>query len=408
MEIAARDREGCVTLLVGDTRDAEWNATILAQADLILVVAQATAAPAPGAVESMVSSTLPARRELVLLHAHGTDPKGTISWLAGGRFSRHHHIRLGDDAHVHRLARRLAGCSIGLVLGGGGARGFAQIGVVRALREMGIPIDRVGGTSIGSIIAAEVAMEWHADQMHARTREAFRKDPLAWDNTLPFVSKITCSKVVRLFQNLLGEARAEDCWLPYFAISCSLTDACTVTHRRGALWQCVRASSALPGLGPPVVQDGKFLVDGAILDNLPAEVLAEEGMGPVIAVNVSPREDLGTTRDDNYMLSGWRILWERMLGREWARTYPSAMFVIQRSVLLGSVAMAERMKRVAALYLHVPVGHFEMFKWSEIDPIVEVGYDTSLPVIGEFARTLGARYSGTASDSTLSREFRSM
>ena len=387
-DIAASDRAGCVTLLVGDAQDVEWNATILAQADLILVVALASAPPEAGAVEATISQMVPARRELVLLHAPGTEPSGTTRWLQGARFTRHHHIRIDDDAHAHRLARRLAGCSIGLVLGGGGARGFAHIGVYRALVELGIPIDRVGGTSMGSIMAAEVALGWDADRMHERTREAFRKDPLAWDNTLPFVSKITCNKVVRLFQNLLGDARAEDCWLPYFSISCSLTDACTVTHRTGALWQCVRASSALPGLGPPVIQGGKFLVDGAILDNLPAEVLAEEGMGPVIAVNVSPAEDIGTTREDNYALSGWRILWERLRGRPWALQYPNAMFVIQRTVLLGSVAMAERMKQVASLYMHVPVGDFEMFKWSMIDPIVDVGYDTSTEVIAAFAREL--------------------
>ncbi|CAN5765376.1 hypothetical protein BH11GEM2_BH11GEM2_10670 [soil metagenome] len=145
---------------------------------------------------------------------------------------------------------------------------------------------------MGSIIAAEVALGWESARIHERTRTAFRRDPLAWDNTLPFVSKITCNKVVRLFQGLFGDARAEACWLPYFSVACSLTDAHTITHRTGALWQCVRASSALPGLGPPVIKGGKFIVDGAILDNLPAELLADEGMGPVIAINVSPKEEI--------------------------------------------------------------------------------------------------------------------
>ncbi len=379
--VAALDRAGRVILLVGDDRDPQWNAIVLAQADLILVVANADGDCAPGAAESIAASKLPTRRELVLLHAPGSEPSGTARWLTAARFTRHHHLRRGDAAHTHRLARRLAGKSVGLVLGGGGARGFAHIGALRAFAELGIPIDRVGGTSMGSIIAAQVALGWESARMHERTRMAFSRDPLAWDNTLPFVSKITCNKVVRLFQGLFGDARAEDCWLPYFSVSCSLTDAHTITHRAGALWQCVRASSALPGLGPPVIEGGKFIVDGAILDNLPAELLADEGMGPVIAINVSPKEDLGTTWADNYSLSGWRILWERLRGTPGAREYPSALWVLQRTVLLGSVGMAERMKAVASLFLHLPVGEFEMFTWSEIDPIVEVGYASSKTVL---------------------------
>jgi len=384
--IAALDRAGRVILLVGDARDPEWNEVVMAQADLILVIARADSDHMPGIAERAAAITLPTRRELVLLHAPGSEPNGTARWLGQGRFVRHHHLRLGDAMHTHRLARRLAGKSVGLVLGGGGARGFAHIGALRAFAELGIPIDRVGGTSMGSIIAAEVALGWESSRMHERTRVAFSRDPLAWDNTLPFVSKITCNKVVRLFQGLFGDARAEDCWLPYFSVSCSLTDAHTVTHRTGALWQCVRASSALPGLGPPVIQSGKFLVDGAILDNLPAELLAEEGMGPVIAINVSPKEDLGTSWADNYSLSGWRILWERLRGTAGAKEYPSALWVLQRTVLLGSVGMAERMKSVASLYLHLPVGEFEMFKWSEIDPIVERGYASSRPELEAWSR----------------------
>ena len=361
------------------------NEIIAAQADLLIVVAHALSSAAPSALESAIAPAVLAPRELVLLHEPGVNPSGTARWLQNHRFARHHHLGRGHHAHLHRLARRLAGCSVGLVLGGGGARGFGHIGAMRAFAESGVPIDHVGGTSMGSIMAAEVALGWDSGKMHERTRHAFRRDPLAWDNTFPFASKITCNKVVRLFQHLLGTAHAEDCWLPYFSVACSLTDARTVTQRSGFLWQCVRASSALPGLGPPVVESGKFLVDGAILNNLPADILADDGMGPVIAINVGPKEDLGTTRSDNYSLSGWRILWERLRGAAWAREYSSLLWVLQRTVLLGAVDMAERMRGVASLYLQLPLDRYEMFKWSEIDPIVELGYQSSKAQIAAWA-----------------------
>jgi len=385
-EIAALEHAGHRVLLVGDAADPAWNEIVVGQADLILIVANAEADPAPAAIEAALPPQLPAPRELVLLHRPGSEPSGTARWLAPRTLARHHHLRRGDDAHAHRLARRVAGCSVGLVLGGGGARGFAHIGVYRAITELGIPIDRVGGTSMGSIMAGEVALGWDWQTMHERTRHVFRKDPLAFDNTLPLVSKIACNKVVRLFVDLFGERRAEDCWLPYFAVSCSLTDARVLAHRTGPLWQCVRASSALPGLGPPVIQSGRFLVDGAILNNLPADMLAEEGMGPIIAVNVSPKEDLGTVREDNYRMSGWRLLWERLLDRPGARAYPSALWVLQRTVLLASVDMAERMKKVASLYLRIPVDEFEMFRWREIDRIVPIGHASSREALAQWAR----------------------
>lgn len=384
--IASLEHAGHHVLLVGSADDLEWNEIILTQADLVLVVARADADPRPSEIEGAMASELLSPRELVLLHEPGREPSGTARWLRERKLARHHHLRRDDRAHTRRLARRLAGCSVGLVLGGGGARGFGHIGVIRAIAELGIPIDRVGGTSMGSIMAGEVALGWSWETMHERTRYAFRHDPLALDNTLPLVSKITCNKVVRLFQGLFGDARAEDCWLPYFSVSCSLTNARIVTHNTGQLWQCVRASSALPGLGPPVIQSGGFLVDGAILNNLPADLLENEGMGPVIAVNVSPKEDLGTVWEDNYRLSGWRILWERLRGRPGAREYPSVLWVLQRTVLLASIDMAERMKKVASLYIHLPVGDYEMFKWKEIDRIVPVGYESSKGILASWAR----------------------
>ncbi len=385
--VTAMERTGRLLLLVGDAADDEWNAAILEQADLVLVVGRAASPPAAGRAELAAPGSMIAPRELVLLHPTGTSPKGTVRWLTPGRFARHHHLLEDDAAHLARLARRLAGRSIGLALGGGGARGFAHIGVMRALNEAGVPIDRVGGTSMGSIMAAQVALAWDTDTMHARTREAFWHDPLAWDNTLPLVSKITCRKVVRLFQRLFGDACGEDAWLPWFCIDVSLTSASVRVRREGPLWQRVRASSALPGIGPPVIEGGEFLIDGAVINNLPADVLVDEGIGPVIAVNVSPREDLGTVWPNSYTLSGWRLLWERLRGSAAARVYPSALWVLQRTVLLGSVSSAERMESLVSLYLRPPVDNYEMFKWRAIDQVVEIGYRETRDAVREWAAT---------------------
>jgi NTE family protein len=267
---------------------------------------------------------------------------------------------------------------------------------MRALVEAGVPIDRVGGTSMGSVMAAQVALGWDWQAMLDRTRDAFACDPLKRDNTLPLVALITCRRVVRMFQEIFGDARAEDCWLPYFCIVANLTQATTEARRGGLLWQLVRASSALPGIGPPVIEQGEFFVDGGALNNLPADVLLDESLGPVIAVNVSPREDLGTEWPENYSLSGWRLLWERLRRRRAAADYPSMLWVLQRTVLLGSVASAERMRTMASLYLRPPVRGFEMFGWSAIDRIARVGYEESRAPVAAWAEAVTPSERGRA------------
>ena len=131
------------------------------EADVVLVVANASGASDPGEVERSVNAKRQdGRIELVLLHPDtASRPSRTLAWLTARTVTAHHHVRLGNDADMRRLARRVSGRAVGLVLGGGGARGFAHIGTLRALAEAGISVDVVGGTSIGALIAAAVAAD---------------------------------------------------------------------------------------------------------------------------------------------------------------------------------------------------------------------------------------------------------
>ncbi|MFZ4736261.1 MAG: cyclic nucleotide-binding and patatin-like phospholipase domain-containing protein [Bradymonadia bacterium] len=389
--LAVQEAEGSTLLLVTDPDADAWTRFALAQADVVLVVADGTDTPPPGRVEAGLRETSIAARELVLLYAPSAQPEGTAAWLAGGRFARHHHLRRDDRGDLRRLARWLAGKSLGVAFGGGGARGFAHIGLVRAFAEAGLEIDRVGGTSMGSIIAAQVALGWTWPTMLDRTREAFREDPLKNDNTLPLVSLITGKRVVKLVQSLFGALRTEDAWLPHFAMLCNLSRAEPIVRRQGPLWQMVRASSALPGIGPPVIENGDFIVDGAIFNNVPADVLLDDAAGPVVAVNVSPRDDLRTSLPDNYAMSGWDLLWNRMRGVKGAAEYPSMLAVVQRAVLLHSIAESERLGQRASLYVHPRLDQFDMFAWQRIDEISTVGYTEGRDALAAWVRTLGTR-----------------
>src|SRR5690606_36069897 len=154
-----------------------WTAKCLTYADRVRLVARADADPAHAAAqlaERLPHGALAPPAELVLLHTDAErPPRYTARWLEALAVREHHRVVEDRDVGYFRLARFLSGNAIGLVLAGGGARGFAHIGVIRALREAGIPVDVVGGTSIGSIIAGGVALGWDNRRMLHAYRQAF-------------------------------------------------------------------------------------------------------------------------------------------------------------------------------------------------------------------------------------------
>jgi len=179
-----------------------------------------------------------------------------------------------DADDLGRLARLLTRRGVGLVLSGGGARGFAHLGVIRALREARVPIDFVGGSSIGSIIAAGVAVGWSDDEMRMRYRRSFVDTNPVNDYTFPFVALTRGRKVSRLLQREYGDVLIEE---PapafFFCVSANLTTGRALEHRDGRLADALRASVAIPGVMPPAYRGEDVLVDGAAINNLPVDIM---------------------------------------------------------------------------------------------------------------------------------------
>src|SRR6202035_4079754 len=192
-------------------------------------------------------------------------------WLEGSPVALHHHV--GDAADLGRLARLITRRGGRLVLSGGGARGFAHLGIIRALREARVPIDFVGGSSIGSIIAAGVAVGWSDDEMRLRYRRSFVDTNPVNDYTFPFVALTRGRKVSRLLQREYGDILIEDLRRPFFCVSANLSTGRALEHRDGRLADALRASVAIPGVLPPVFHGDDVLVDGATINNLPVDVM---------------------------------------------------------------------------------------------------------------------------------------
>ena len=191
----------------------------------------------------------------------------------------YHHVRLGDPGNLARVASILSGRAVGLALGGGGARGYAHIGVVAALRGLGIPIDMVGGTSMGAVIAAQVALGLSREELINLNLRFMSRKPFA-QYTIPMLALLNARRLQEGMQMAVGETQIKDLWINCFAISVNLTTTEMVVHDRGPVWEAVRASVSLPGILPPFVRGSHLLVDGGVINNLPGDVMRQRGGDP--------------------------------------------------------------------------------------------------------------------------------
>ena len=363
-----------------DQPDTEWARRAVRHADVVLYVARADRARLPPGAPAGGQSREWASRELVLVHDDDTrTPTLTEHWLTGRDVARHHHLRLGRIEDMARLARRLTGRAVGVALSGGGARGFAHIGVLRAMEEAGIPVDEIGGTSMGAIIAAQYAAGYSIDEMVALNRECWLKFKPHRAYTLPYMSLVTERQGERMLRRMFGGACLEDCWLECFSCATNLTRAELVVHRRGPVVPALLSSSAIPGVAPPMVAEhGELLVDGGVLDNLPAGHLHGGVDGAVIASDTSPEVDMQA--DPSYAVtpSAWRVVANRLNPFARRRYFPSIFEVLSRSAVVASARESRRVRDAADVYLHPPVSEFGIFEFERIDELVEVGHAYAL------------------------------
>lgn len=401
-EIASRvgdwmmDRESDFAFIVCETgpEATAWTRRCLRQADRVLVVANDADLPRLGAgARSSQDTTIAARPvDLVLLHRSASPVPGrTRQWLSAFPFDGHHHLRAsGED--VSRLARKLTGNALGLVLSGGGARAFAHIGVLRAFEEEGLVVDRVGGASMGAILSAQYASGLSIDQMIALNRKGWNQFKPHRDYTLPVISMVSSTKASRMLEMMFGERHFEDLWLNCYAVSTNLTRSKVVVHREGLVRQWLGASMAIPGTAPPQLSaEGDLLVDGGVLENLPAAAMLAKGEGPVAAVDVLPSVDL--TVDARYTTAPTplRALYDRYNPFGERREFPNIFKILYRTALISNLRSVNQARADIDFYLDPPVSAFDIFDMQSIDRIVEVGYHYAKEKTRAFRQQLGER-----------------
>ncbi len=384
----AVERGNDCVIYQADAEDTAWSRLCLSQSDVALLTGDSRGDPRLGAVEARALATDSLRCELVLVHP--SQPSGTTRWLANRSVADHHHLRGNHPEDVARLARMVTGTACGVVLGGGGPRGFAHLGVLRALEEAGIPVDVVGGTSIGAVMGALSAQGLTDPERVERAVTAFTRSGRLISPTLPLIALSSGGRVNRLLAEHLGSALIEDLPRRFFCVSANLTRAEEVIHERGVLWRAVRASLSLPGIFPPVYADGDLLVDGAALDNVPAGVMrARIGSGSVVAVDLFPNVEPVTAAPFDPGLSGWRVLGRRLNPLAPPQLVPSVIDILSRSTSLSGV----RHQRAALaddrvdLLLRPPLPAIGALDFKAGVALVETGYRHAVEVLAQSGLT---------------------
>lgn len=179
--------------------------------------------------------------------------------------------------------------SIGLVLSGGGARGLAHIGVLRVLEREGIPVDYLAGTSMGGVVAAGYAADMSSYDLEREALAATRKRHLLHlaDPSFRNGGVNRGQRLLAFFKQVLGERTFSDLRLPLALVAVDLNSHQEVIFREGPVALALRATTSLPGLFMPVEMNGRRLVDGGVLNNLPVDVVIGMGAEVVIAVDIS-------------------------------------------------------------------------------------------------------------------------
>ncbi|XP_037739766.1 patatin-like phospholipase domain-containing protein 6 isoform X7 [Chelonia mydas] len=370
-----------IVLYQTDCTLTPWTVRCIRQADCILIAGLGDQEPALGKLEQMLENTaVRALKQLILLHREdGPSPSRTVEWLNMRSWcSGHLHIKcprrvfsrrspnklremyakvFEKDADRHsdfsRLARVLTGNSIALVLGGGGARGCSHIGVIKAMEEAGIPIDLIGGTSIGSFIGALYAEERSAVRTKQRAREWAKSMNSVFetvlDLTYPITSMFSGSAFNTSINKVFQDKQIEDLWLPYFNVTTDITASAMRVHKD-------------------------------------ADIARTMGAKTVVAIDVGSQDETDLC---NYgdSLSGWWLLWKRL--NPWTQKVkvPDMAEIQSRLAYVSCVRQLEVVKSSSYCeYIRPPIDRFKTMDFGKFDEIYDVGYQHGKVVFSGWSR----------------------
>jgi len=266
---------------------------------------------------------------------------------------------------------------VGLALGSGAALGIAHVGVIKALKEADIPIHLVAGTSMGALVGACYAIDGeiaHVEEIAMASN--LRKIAQLLDPKFSLIGMgfLRGKRVENFLKPIIGDVTIDKCKIPFAAVATDIFTATEVVIQQGSLLKAVRASISIPVVFVPLKHEGRFLVDGGILNPVPADVARSMGATFTIAVNVlnDPRKR---------RQSG-------LLGTQKPGKAPGMMNTLVQSIYIMEYEITRASILKADIIIEPDVSNIEPYAFYRGSEAIEAGYRAAVAVIPEIRKML--------------------
>ncbi|CBK23714.2 uncharacterized protein [Blastocystis hominis] len=302
-----------------------------------------------------------------------------------------------NRSDVRRLARILTDTAVGLVLSGGGARGYAHVGVLRAMEELAIPADFIGGTSMGAFVGG-IASGNRGDYYLTRKRAKQGAATLAslaaqlCDVTLPVLSLTRGNLINKVVKDAVGSRLIENSVIPYFCVCSDITNCRELIAKDGPMWRFVRGSMSLLSVFPPIgdgtLPQPNMLVDGGYCNNVPSDVMQSlYHPKAIITVNVE-----GYPEDDHFQIqdtqSGWSLFFKSLFPRLFGEQISKSN--IQQKLLYtwSENRRADNLLENSDVVIRPPLHDVHLADNTRYDEIEDRGYNEAKQRLTEWLRLI--------------------
>ncbi|MDX1912563.1 MAG: cyclic nucleotide-binding and patatin-like phospholipase domain-containing protein [Saprospiraceae bacterium] len=366
-----------MNILLCDEANPTWANECLTYCDLVVVATEFYAPSSLYSIEEKLNiyskNILNKKIYLLLLHPENAPlPSQTRRWLEERPVNLHLHMRQGNARDIRRFCRILTHQAVGLVLGGGGAKGAAHIGAAKAMMEAGLEFDFVGGTSAGALYGMGLTVtDFDLPKVRDFCQMGVDCKVTSSDYHFPFLSLMTGKNMRTYLKQMLGDVHLEDFWINTYCVSTNYSSACVKVHDTGLARQKVEASIAIPGVFPPVIIDRHLHVDGGVLDNLPIEAMYEKPVRHVIAIALSAQSP--RLVDIKTIPSAWDIFLNIFTKKHRYRL-PKMPALLMNSLTLNSVQKQENTKKQVSMYLEMDLRSYGLLDWQKWREVIEKGY----------------------------------